>query len=91
MIRKRSVSRCLLEEFGFFAEDFTEQQVGQTAGSHAKPLIGEPFFAQNLFYNRVVGDGIHDRVNAASGLKTYLNACFFVVGFDGLSHHIRRF
>ena len=36
---------CQLKEFGFFADDFAQQQVCQSTCPHAEPLVGEPFFA----------------------------------------------
>ena len=51
-----------LEEFDFLASHFTQQHVGETAGAKSEPLVGEPFFAQNLFDDGVIGQGICDGI-----------------------------
>ena len=51
-------------------------------------LVGEPLFAQNLLNDGVVGDGIHNGIDAASGLETYLYARFIVVFLDSLAHNV---
>ena len=49
-----SLIALISEEFGFLAHNLVKQHVGQSAGAEAQPLVGEPFFAQDLFYYRVV-------------------------------------
>ena len=63
-----------LEEFRFLADDLAEQQVSESRSTHAEPLVGEPFLAQNLLHDGVVDECIHHAIQASSGLKTNLYA-----------------
>ena len=78
----------LLEEFHLLSFEFAQQLVCKTAGAQTEPLVSEPLLAQHLFYDGVIGDGIHHAVDAASGLETNLYAWLVVIFFDSLAHHV---
>ena len=49
---------CLLKELHFFSYHFAEQQIGQTTGAQAKPLVGQPLLAQHFLDDGIIDQGI---------------------------------
>ena len=77
-----------LEELGFLACDFAEEHVGEAACAESEPLVGEPLFAEYFLDDGVVGECVHDGVDATCGFETNLNARLLVVFLDGLAHDV---